>query len=307
IDAPEAWTLTTGSPSVVVAVIDTGVDINHDDLRDNIWVNPGESGLDAMGRDKRTNGIDDDRNGYVDDIHGWNFGDGDNFVYDATGHGTGVAAVLGARGNNGLHLSGVAWNVRIMPIRIITRTGIIPASTVIQALSYAARNGASICNISWLAYLDGLQRAYYEPMFKSAIGSTLVICAAGNERTNLDSLTTLFAFPPMVSHPQKITVGAIMPNGEIPDWSNVGANYVDLAAPGSQIWTVHPASGFAALDGTSFSAPFVAGTAALIQSRFPTLDASTVKERILNGVDVDLKYSGRFRKKGRLNAFNSVQ
>jgi len=144
IDAPEAWNTTTGSANVTVAVIDTGVDWTHPDLSSQIWLNPGENCAGC-----RTDGIDNDGNGFVDDWHGWDFANNDNNPMDDHGHGTHVAGTIGAAGNNGVGVAGINWNVRIMPVKFLNAQGSGTDAGAVAAVLYAAQNGADVMNNSW--------------------------------------------------------------------------------------------------------------------------------------------------------------
>ena len=172
IDAPEAWDLSTGSNTIIVAVIDSGVDYSHPDLSANIWSNSDEI---------PSNGIDDDGNGYIDDIRGWNFWDDNNDPMDGnthweTYHGTHCAGIIGAVGNNSVGISGVNWNVKIMPLRVTDAYGSLYVDDAISAIDYASANGANVISNSW----SGTD---YSQALKDAIDSSsaVVVCAAGND------------------------------------------------------------------------------------------------------------------------------
>jgi subtilisin family serine protease len=222
IDAPEAWELATGSPAVTVGVVDTGVSLQHPDLAENAWVNPGESG---GGRE--TNGIDDDANGFVDDAGGWDFVEDDNAPRDLNGHGTHVAGTVGAQGNNVTGVAGVNWDVGLMPVRVLDATGIGPVSDVAAGMRYAARNGAQVVNLS----LGGPP----SPLLTDAVNqspNTLFVAAAGNEGVSNDLTPTE---PCNIPASNVICVAASDPNDDLAPFSNFGASSVDLAAPGTNI------------------------------------------------------------------------
>jgi subtilisin family serine protease len=307
IHAPQAWEKTTGSPSVVVAVIDTGVDIYNDDLKDNIWVNPGE----IIG-----NRRDDDGNGYVDDIHGWNFVASSNDVRpwgDATEvdpyiHGTLVASLIAAKGNNAYGMAGVAWNVKIMPIVALAGDGTGLTTDVASAVYYAADNGASIINLS----IEGDTR---DPELDTAIAyarskGVLTVTVAGNaEPTEKDPYAppkNLGVTPvyPACSAPDglygSLTVSATDKNDRKASFANYGS-CVDVMAPGVDIFgarppytgsileatTTHFAGGYS---GTSVAAPIVSGIAALLKSIHPNWGASELRNRIIaSAVPIDAK------------------
>ena len=228
IQAQEAWSIETGS-DVVVGVIDTGVDWNHEDLGDNIWINPGEI---------RNNNIDDDNNGYVDDIVGWDFGDNDNDPTDEDGHGTHVAGTLGARGDNGIGITGVNWAVKIVPLKIMNSSGVMSVYGAIEAINYAANMGIKISNNSW-GHTD--TRHNDEPLRRAiadaGIKGHLFIAAAGNDNKDNDGLKT---FPASFDLDNIISVAATTPSDRLAGFSNWGRFSVDLGAPGTSIPSTWP-------------------------------------------------------------------
>ncbi|MDZ7832999.1 MAG: S8 family peptidase [Desulfobacterales bacterium] len=223
IDAPEAWDLCTGSNDVVVAVIDTGVDYNHPDLAENTWTNPSES----------ENGIDDDGNGYVDDVMGWDWVDDDNNPMDYNNHGTHCAGTIAAKGNNSEGITGVCWTANIMPLRSHSTLGAGSDADIISAIQYACSNNADIINIS-----SGGES--YSQSYKDAIceSSALVVCSAGNSGKDNDSAPH---YPSNYECPNIISVAATDQNDELASFSNFGATTVDVAAPGVNIYSGHPA------------------------------------------------------------------
>jgi len=223
IDAPEAWEVETGDDRVIVAVVDSGVDYRHPDLSANIWDNPGEIA---------GNGIDDDGNGYVDDVRGWDFLDGDNTPMDAHGHGTHVAGIIAAVGNNGLGVAGVSWNARIMPLRFLDASGWGLTSDAIGAIEYADAMGAHIINNSWGG--GGYSYALREAIEAS---SAVVVCAAGNEGRNSDFFPDYPAGYPSLNI---VSVAATDQNDNLAIFSNYGVSTVDMAAPGTNIYSCRP-------------------------------------------------------------------
>jgi subtilisin family serine protease len=223
IDALEAWDVTTGSSDVVVAVVDTGVDIHHPDLAANIWTNLGEI---------PGNGIDDDGNGYIDDVNGWDFSAGDNDPRDAYGHGTHVAGTIAAAGNNAAGVTGVSWSAKIMALRFLDAWGNGSTADAIAAIEYANAMGADIINNSWggSGYLQSLKDAI-------DASAALVVCAAGNSAKNNDK--TPF-YPSSYSSPNIISVAASDQDDALAYFSNYGAVSVDVAAPGTNIYSTVP-------------------------------------------------------------------
>ena len=229
VDAPQAWDVTTGSPAVTVAVVDTGVALDHPDLAPNMWRNPGESG-----GGKESNGVDDDGNGYVDDFQGWDFVGDDSKPRDLHGHGTHVAATIGAAGDNGNGITGVAWNSRLMPLRSLNSNGLGTSADLAGAFTYAARNGAKVVNVS----LGGHAHSLAVLNAISAAPDTLFVVAAGNAGANNDVGSS---YPCNYPAPNIVCVAAMDSTDRLAGFSNYGATTVDLAAPGVGILSLQPA------------------------------------------------------------------
>jgi len=298
IGAAQAWAFTTGSRSVVVAVIDSGIDLTHPDLAANLWVNPGEIAGD---------GIDNDSNGYIDDIHGWDFVDNDAVPQDGFGHGTHVAGIIGAVGNNGVGVTGVNWQVSIMALRIQDDRGAGTTSAVLGALRYATMmrrdHGIMIVasNNSWEApagYSGVVEQAIRE---HGAAGITFV-AAAGNNATNTD-LTP--RYPGGYDLPNVITVASLTPQGTLAASSNYGAVSVDVAAPGTVIQSTSKNGTYAMLSGTSMAAPQVTGVVALLAAAKPGITVAEVRTAILGTATPLVSLAGKVAT-GRLNAFAAL-
>jgi subtilisin family serine protease len=290
VNAPEAWQITHGSPELVVAVIDDGVDFGHPDLAGSAWVNPGESGRDTRGRDKRTNRLDDDGNGYVDDVHGWDFCNDDNTVHDAgrDWHGTAMAGVIAGAANE-VGIAGLAPEIRIMALKFIDTEN--PACSTdaqaIEAIHYAAAKGVRISNNSWGA--PGANVALEAAIEESAM---LFVAAAGNQGLNNDSHPER-TYPAAFDSPNILAVAAVHNEGWLSSFSNFGTASVDIAAPGEDILTAVPAGTTHCLDldpantgpdwalcsGTSPAAAHATGVAALVASARPHLSADPVSLR----------------------------
>ncbi len=230
IDAPEAWDTVTGSSTVVIAVVDSGVAYNHPDLSANIWTNSGETGC--------SDGDDDDGNGYDDDCRGWDFVDGDNDPMDYNSHGTHVAGTIAAAGNSGSGITGVMWQAKIMPLRFLGADGSGLTTDAVQAILYANANGAHIINNSWGG-------SGFSMTLKAAIdaSSALVVCAAGNgglDGIGDDNDITPF-YPAGYTSDNVISVAATDQNDLITSFSNFGAVSVDLTAPGKNVYSTVPA------------------------------------------------------------------
>lgn len=292
IQAPEAWDVHTGTGQVVVAVIDEGVDINHEDLAANIWTNTAEI---------PNNGVDDDGNGFVDDVNGWNFFDNNNQVYGGNPsqdtHGTHVSGTIGAVGNNGVGVVGVSWNVQIMPLKFLGPFGGSTADAI-AAIEYATMMGADIISASWGG--GGFSLALKNAI--EAFGG-LFVAAAGNSGINTDISPH---YPSSYDSPNIISVASTTSTDARSSFSNFGATSVDLGAPGSSILSTYPADSYATISGTSMATPHVSGAAALILSHDPTLTTAQLKARILDNVDPVSSMQGITVSGGRLNVFKAI-
>jgi len=288
IGALSAWSVSKGSDSIVVAVIDTGVDYSHPDLAANIWTNPGEIA---------GNGIDDDGNGYVDDVHGWDFINNDNDPMDDNGHGTHCAGVIGAVGNNGVGISGVNQKVKIMPLKFLRADGTGDVAASLNAIAYARKMGANVISCSWggTAKSQALEDAI-------SATNTLFACAAGNSGINTD---TIPQYPSCFTETQIISVAASTAKDGIPSYSNYGPTSVDVAAPGDGILSTYPTSlgsQYMSMKGTSMATPHVAGLAALLLSKKPGLTPAELKSLIMSNVDTISVWSGKTATGGRIDA-----
>ncbi len=230
-DAPEAWDITTGNSNIVIAVTDTGVAYDHPDLSANIWTNPGEI---------PGNGMDDDNNGYLDDTVGWDFFQNDNDPMDYNGHGTHVAGTIGAVGNNGIGITGVLWDIRIMPLRFLDGAGYGSTFDAVNAILYAADNGARVINASWGG--DSYSQSLYNAVSYAGGLGVLFVAAAGNESADNDNPATP-SYPAnfSITHSNVISVAATDQNDDLSLFSNFGLSSVNVAAPGENIYSTVPA------------------------------------------------------------------
>ena len=299
LHAADAWATGTGSRSVVVAVIDSGIDFNHPDLAANIWTNP----LEIAG-----NGRDDDGNGYVDDVHGWDFVDNDNVPQDGFWHGTFVSGIIGATGDNGLGVSGVCWQVSILPVRFQGNSGMGYAGAAVSALNYVTqlkREGVPIVatNISWgglLALSGSIDTAIREQV---AAGIT-VVAAAGNDGGDTDLVPR---YPASFTSDGMITVAATDQADNLAGFSNYGAASIDIGAPGVGILSTSLGGGYGSLSGTSFAAPLVTGTVALLAAARPNAGVASIRAAILGSADPVAALAGKVATGGRVNAFAALQ
>jgi len=289
IKAPDAWGTTTGSSSVIIAVVDTGVDYTHSDLAANIWKNSGEI---------PNNGIDDDRNGYVDDVRGWNFVSNNNNPMDDHGHGTHCAGSIAAVGNNNRGITGVCWNAKIMPLKFLSASGNGRVSDAISAILYANRMGAQVISNSW----GGTQ---FTQALKDAIDASpaVVVCAAGNSGQNSDKYPQ---YPAALSSSNIISVAATDNKDNLAGFSNYGTSSVDLAAPGVNIRSTYKNGQYQYLSGTSMATPYVSGVAGLLKAAYPSMTKNQIRDRILNTVDRLSSLSGKVATGGRLNAATAI-
>ncbi|MEA3417071.1 MAG: S8 family peptidase [Thermodesulfobacteriota bacterium] len=306
IDALEAWDIEHGKPEVIIAVIDTGVDYTHEDLAANIWQNTGEI---------PDNGIDDEGNGYIDDVIGWDFVDSfggaadedfltpDNDPMDRHGHGTHVAGIAGAVANNSVGIVGVAWNCKIMPVRAGYKTssgdGVLESDDAAQAIIYSAENGAKVINLSWGDYQKS--NLIEEAMTYATNHGTLVCAAAGNENSNS------LIYPAASENTAVLAIGATDSHDLKASFSNYGAwAWVDVSAPGVNIYSTFLNNAYRQMSGTSMAAPHVAGVAALLFSYFPDISPIEAKTRIMRSVDVLADLSEKNSVSGRINVYSAL-
>jgi subtilisin family serine protease len=297
MDAPEAWTFTTGSTDIIVAVIDTGVDYNHEDLYPNMWTNPYEI---------PGNGIDDDNNGYVDDIYGINAIDGSGNPMDDHNHGTHVAGIIGAVGNNGKGVVGVSWKVKIIACKFLDSSNVGTYADAIECLLYILnlKNkgiDVKLTNHSWVG--SSFSRALSDAISAHHEAGILFIAAAGNHSSNNDVTPV---YPASFTHPNIIAVAATDHNDQLAVFSNYGVASVHVAAGGVNILSTIRNNGYDLSWGTSMATPYVSGLAALIWAKNPCLNHLQVKDIILNNVDRIPALNGKVLTGGRINAHKSL-
>jgi thermitase len=326
IGLTNAWAVTTGSTNVVVAVLDSGITYTHEDLAANMWRNPGETGLDAHGNDKATNGIDDDGNGFVDDVYGVDVAsdergnDGDPFDEgeDVSGggrlfHGTATASLIGAVGNNGKGIAGVNWSVQLMAIRSTTTNNLISVADTIAGFEYVVmmkRRGVNIRVTNNSYFLDPLgcgSQALKDAIDAADSEGILNVFAAGNWAVNIDAAAL---YPQRYDSPSVVCVAASDQSDNLASFSDYGRTGADLAAPGQAMnvilgpTTNTYASGYA---GTSFACPLVAGTAALLLAANPDLTVDELKAALFGSVDQPASLRNKLVTHGRLNAARALE
>ncbi|UOF00372.1 S8 family serine peptidase [Bdellovibrio reynosensis] len=271
IDAEKAWDITTGSKKILVAIIDSGVEYTHPDLVENIWVNEKE--------ENGKEGVDDDNNGIIDDIHGANFVKADKPTGDPLddyGHGTHVAGTLGAIGDDAMGIVGVAWHVTMLPVKFLDEEGEGTLDAAIKAINYANKMGAKILSNSWGGggYSANLKLAIEE----SHKANALFVASAGNDENDNDKTPS---YPANYEVANVISVAAITNKGQLADFSNYGRYTVDVAAPGVNIYSSYLYGDYTSMSGTSMAVPHVSGIAALMWSDKPDLLNTRVRSRIM--------------------------
>jgi subtilisin family serine protease len=266
LGARSTWNRLTGG-DVTVAVIDTGIDVTHPDLRTNIWTNPGEI---------PGNGVDDDGDGAIDDVHGWNFVDGSARIADDLGHGTAVAGVIAAQGDNGRGVAGIAWRAKLMVLKALDASGTGTALSVAQAVDYAVAHGAQIINLS----IAGSEpsEALRASLQNASNSGVLMTVAAGNQGANLDAAPE---YPASYAIPRLIAVAATETAGRLLGESNYRQTQVQIAAPGQGIKTTLPGNRYGTASGTSFAAPAVAATLVLLKAARPAMSADALQAAVL--------------------------
>lgn len=290
IDAPEAWALQTGRrDGPIVAVLDTGIDLNHPDLVNNLWRNPAEV----------VDGKDNDGNGIIDDLHGYDAVDNDGVPQESTSHGTHVAGTIAAEGNNGQGVVGVNWQAQLMPIRIFDEQEKTSSDIIIRGLIYAGKMGARITSNSWGG--TGEKNLAIEDAFRNV--DALHIAAAGNKRSNNDKEPH---YPSGYDLPNMIAVAATDRKDRLAGFSNWGEESVDIAAPGADIYSTLPRGRYGTKSGTSMATPHVSGAAALLLCEFPQLSNAEVKERLLSRSDPIDSLKGKVAH-GRLNVGQALE
>ena len=287
IDGNEAWDKTTGSKDILVGIIDTGVDRNHQDLKDNMWTNPGEIA---------GNGLDDDGNGYVDDLHGWDFANDDNDPFDDNSHGTHCAGTIGGVGNNGIGVSGVCWDVSMVGLKFLNQHGSGALSDAVKAISYATKINVDLTSNSWGG-------GGFSPSMKNAIEEANAqgigfIAAAGNHAGDNDKSPS---YPASYNCENIISVGAHDHDGKSANFSCFGKTSVDIFAPGVRTLSTVPNNKYASFSGTSMATPHVAGAYALILSVRPEWKSDKVKVALMEGADEENSLSDKCVTGGRLN------
>ena len=288
IDAAAAWDISTGGSSALVAIIDSGIDLDHPDLAANLWTNPDEI---------PGNLVDDDGNGLVDDVHGWDFLNQDNDPDDDDGHGTHVAGIIGAAGDNGLGIAGIAWRASLMPLKFLDEGGFGATSDAIRAIDYAVAHEARVLNASWGG--GGFSIALLESIRAAGARHALFVAAAGNDAADLDEAPF---YPAGYDLQGMVAVAATDRHDHLAPFSNFGRSSVDLAAPGVAILSTLPGGRYGPGSGTSMAAPHVSGVAALILGLAPGMEVEPLRRRILDHAEPVAALADMIAGAARLNA-----
>jgi len=290
IDAPEAWALHTGRNNApIIALIDTGVDYNHPDLKGNIWTNPGEI---------PGNGIDDDANGVVDDVHGFNAFENSGDPMDGHSHGSHCAGTIAGVGNNGQGVVGVNHQAQVMGVKIFNNSGSTNAAAIVRGINYATKMGARITSNSWGG--GAASQAIFDAFNTSP---ALHIMAAGNDGTDNDKSPH---YPSSYELPNNVAVAASDRGDNRASFSCYGAKSVDIAAPGKEIYSTTPGGKYANKSGTSMATPHVSGVAGLIASMYPESSNDDIKKRLYDGADKLPNWQGVVDGGRRLNAYGAL-
>lgn len=292
INAERAWEIQTGTREKIIAVIDTGIDHTHPDLVDNMWQNEAEA--------KGTTGVDDDNNGVVDDIYGYNAITNSGNSKDDQGHGSHCAGTIGARANNGIGVAGVNWNVRMMSVKFLDAGGSGSLADAIKAIDYATKMGAHVMSNSWGG--GGFSQTLLDSIERSNAAGAVFIAAAGNEYNNNDNSPT---YPSTYQVANVISVAAIDNRGAKADFSNYGKKTVHLGAPGVNVMST-TGGGYKSYSGTSMATPHVAGVAALLWANEPNLTATEIKARLVATTRPLASMKGKTRTGGMVDAYGAL-
>ncbi len=294
VDAPEGWNVRSSAGAVIVAIIDTGIKTTHQDLAANMWRNSAEIA---------GNKIDDDANGFVDDIFGCDAYNNDGDPTDDQGHGSHCAGTIGGTGNNGIGVTGVAWGVKLMGCKFLSAEGSGADSDAVRCIDYARSKGAKILSNSWGG--GGAGASLQAAIERSRAAGLIFVAAAGNDGMNTDRSPS---YPASLATDNIVSVAATTRTDTLASFSNYGSVTVDLGAPGEGIYSTVSTSdtAYATYSGTSMATPHVAGVLALLMAQFPTESYSSIITRLMNGTDKVPALAGKTKSGGRLNLANAL-
>jgi RHS repeat-associated protein len=282
INVVPAWQVSTGAASTVIAVIDSGVDFTHPDLVNNMWTNAHPTDGDA---------------------HGWDFITNSGVIKDEQGHGTAVAGIIAAQGNNDVGVSGVMWRAGVMSLRVLDNTGNGDVSDAVEAIDYAVAHGAQVINLSWGT--EGYSIALKDAIDRALRRGVVIVCSAGNSGRNLDDGTSAY-FPASFDSAGLIAVAGSDNHDQLESWSNFGATHVAIAAPGDNILTTQMGGGYWTVSGTSAAAPLVTGIGGLMKSVRPALNARQTKSAIIDAARRTASLNGKLASGGVVDAAKSI-
>lgn len=290
VNALAAWDITTGSKKVVVAVIDTGIDWNHPDLKNQMWTNKGEIPGD---------GIDNDGNGYIDDVHGWNASANNGSPMDGNAHGTHCAGTIGAEHNNGIGVAGVMADVELMAVKFLTDSGSGSLADAIKAIDYATKMNVDIMSNSWGG--GGFSQALEDSIKRANEKGIVFTAAAGNDGTNNDSAPH---YPSNYQVDNVISVASHTAQDNLSSFSCYGRNTVHVAAPGSNILSTTPNNQYKVFSGTSMATPHVTGVVGLLIAQEGRINPKALRERLIKTSTPAAGYRRKVVANGRVNAYN---
>lgn len=292
ISAIEAWKITKGDRQIKIAVIDTGVDYTHEDLKNNIMINEAEL--------NGTEGVDDDGNGYVDDVYGYDFANNDADPMDGHGHGTHCAGVIGAE-HNSTGIAGVMANVQILPVQFLSKSGGGTLEGALKAIDYATSRGVNVMSNSWGG--GGRSQALFEAIVRAEKAGIVFVAAAGNERNDNDAKAV---YPANYKVANVISVGAMDGKGKKASFSNYGKTTVHVFAPGVDIYSTVTKNRYQKMSGTSMACPHVSGVVGLVMSSEPNLDFTEIKNRLMN-TSVESTELSQYTISGYVDAANALK
>lgn len=296
IVAPLAWLKTTGSEEVVVAVLDSGVDYKHEDLRTNMWVRPSEMVP-----------YHDNDLGTIDDLNGFNAIDSASDPMDENGHGTHCAGIIGAEGENGIGIAGVNWKVQIMPLKFMNAGGFGTTKDAIEAINYVIDRKKAGVNVRIISASWGStqkSRALEDAIRKAYENDILFVAAAGNASVNNDRNPH---FPSSYNVPNVISVAALDRHDQLAKFSNYGPKSVAIAAPGVEILSTWLGNQYEEKSGTSMATPVISGVAALILSKNPNMSVDDLRKRLMDSTDPIVALKGKTVSEGRINAEKALE
>jgi subtilisin family serine protease len=285
IDAPEAWGTRTGCGKV--AVLDTGIDTDHPDLEKNLY----------KSKDKPNNNKDDDKNGYVDDTHGWNVIKGKGSGQDNEGHGTHVGGIIAAHGNNAEGISGICWSANLVPVKFMNQDGQGSSSDAVTGIEYAVKQGIKIINCSFGSRSPS--SALHDAVNYAQNHNTLLVVAAGNNSQNIDNHPI---YPASFGDSNILAVAATTSDDTLASFSNFGSEDVDVAAPGDSILSTYLGGGYKTLSGTSMASPLAAGIAAMLKKQASNATPGDLRKAVRKKVDKPPALKNKVAYDGRVNA-----